>query len=109
MVEAIVKRLTPSSPLSYLRSLEEAYEKGWLLSTSEVAGLLGLSPKTIASYGHSFEDAGFVFTRYGRRKGGEIAWMVGKPEELELSVNAFSGGIKEAFSDDYDPLGSEAN
>ena len=104
VVEAIVKRLTPSSPLSYLRDLEEAYEKGWLLSTSEVANLLRLSPKTIASYGHSFEDAGFVFTRCGRRKGGEIAWMIGKPEELELPLISSSLSIKEALSDDYDPL-----
>ena len=104
VVEAIVKRLKPSSPLFYLRELEEAYEKGWLLSTSEVADLLRLSPKTIASYGNSFEDAGFVFTRCGRRKGGEIAWMIGKPEELQLPLISSSLSIKEALSDDYDPL-----
>ena len=103
VVSALVKRLTPSSPLSYLRELEEAYEKGWLLSTSELAILLRLSPKTIASYGSSFEDAGFVFTRCGRRKRGEIAWMVEKPEELQLPFNSSSVSIKQAFSDEYDP------
>ena len=103
VLEAIVKRLAPSSPLSYLRDLEEAYEKGWLLSTSELANLLKLSPKTIASYGDSFEEAGFVFTRCGKRKKGEIAWMIGKVEEVEYPYNSSGLGIKEVFSDDYDP------
>ena len=103
VLEAIVKRLTPSSPLSYLRDLEEAYEKGWLLSTSELANLLKLSPKTIVSYGDSFEEAGFLFTRCGKRKRGEIAWMVGKAEEVEYPFNYSPIGIKEVFSDDYDP------
>ena len=103
VVEALVKRLVPSSPLSYLRELEEAYEKGWLLSTSELGILLRLSPRTIASYGGSFEDAGFVFTRCGKRKRGEIAWMIEKPEELQVTLNSASISIKEAFSDEYDP------
>ena len=103
VLEAIMKRLAPSSPLNYLRDLEEAYEKGWLLSTSELANLLKLSPKTIVSYGNSFEEAGFVFTRYGKRKRGEIAWLVDKPEDLEFPLNSSSIGIKEVFSDEYDP------
>lgn len=38
-IEAVVKRLIPTnrSSLNYLRDLEEAYEKGWLLSTSEIS------------------------------------------------------------------------
>jgi DNA-binding transcriptional regulator YhcF (GntR family) len=84
MVSAIVQRLIPHHPLDYLQALESAYEKGWLLSTSELADLLKLSPKTIASYGLSFEDAGFVFTRCGKRKRGEIAWKVEKAEDFDL-------------------------
>lgn len=81
VVEAIVKRLMPTpSRLSYLRELEEAYSQGWLLSTSELADLLKLTPKTIAEYGDEFNDAGFTFTRAGKRKGGEIAWKIGKPK-----------------------------
>ena len=34
----------------------------WLLSTSELAQLLKVSPKTVRSYGEQFSDAGFVFT-----------------------------------------------
>lgn len=80
MVETIVKRLVPvPSRLSYLRELEEAYSNGWLLGTSELADLLGLTPRTIADYGDEFNDAGFTFTRSGKRKGGEIAWRVSKP------------------------------
>lgn len=103
MVETILKRLNPSSPLSYLRDLEEAYEKGWLLSTSELSMLLKLSPKTIISYGDSFEEAGFIFTRCGKRKRGEIAWKIEKTEELEYVLNSSPIGIKEIFTDEYDP------
>jgi hypothetical protein len=80
VVEAIVKRLMPApSRLSYLRELEEAYSNGWLLSTGELADLLGLTSGTITDYGEEFNDAGFTFTRNGKRKGGEIAWRVSKP------------------------------
>ena len=46
-IEAVVKRLIPAnrSRLNYLRDLTEAYEKGWLLSTSELADLLESEPK----------------------------------------------------------------
>ena len=106
LVEAVVKRLVPSSGsrLSYLRELEEAYEKGWLLSTSEIASLLGLSPKTIREYGKEFEDAGFVFTRAGTRRRGEIAWAIGKKEEFDVPSNNSVLNFKEAFSSDYDPV-----
>ena len=80
VVEAIVKRLMPGGGrLNHLRELEEASEKGWLLSTSEVADLLTLSPTTVRGYGEQFSDAGFVFTRAGTRKRGEVAWEISKP------------------------------
>lgn len=105
VVETIVKRLLPhsGSRLSYLRELEEACEKGWLLSTSEIADLLGLSPKTIAAYGQEFEDAGFVFTRVGIRKGGEIAWAIDKQASVAAPPFQSEIGIKEAFSSAFDP------
>lgn len=79
VVEAIVKRLVPGvGRLNHLLWLEEAYEKGWLLSTSEVADLLKLSPATVRGYGEQFSDAGFVNTRAGTRKRGEVAWEISK-------------------------------
>ncbi|NJO93300.1 MAG: hypothetical protein HC820_01085, partial [Hydrococcus sp. RM1_1_31] len=103
VVEAIVKRLLPSTGnrLSYLRELEEAYERGWLLSTSEVADLLGLSPKTIAGYGQEFSDAGFIFTRAGTRKRGELAWAIDKQSSVGTLPQKSVIGIKEAFSADF--------
>lgn len=96
IVEAIFRRLIPMVPvqapvverspgtrLAHLRELEEAYEKGWLLSTSELADLLGLSVNTVRGYGEQFEEAGFVFRRVGHRARGEIAWQVGKLTLLE--------------------------
>ena len=82
LIEAIASRLMPMiasqlkptpDPLASLRGLEEAYRNQWLLSTSELAQLLKVSPKTVRSYGEQFSDAGFVFTRAGTRKRGEVA------------------------------------
>jgi hypothetical protein len=65
-------------PLAYFEALERAVRNGWLLSTSEVAFLLDLSPSEIRSYGDRFTEAGFVFTRAGFRSKGEVAWRVSK-------------------------------
>ena len=104
-IETVVKRLVPQSNnrLNYLKELEEAYQNGWLLSTSEVSDLLGLSPKTIASYGLEFNDAGFTFTRVGTRKGGEIAWSIDKQSNWMESGADSTKAVKEAFSDVFDP------
>lgn len=80
LVPAIVRQLPAVStdPVAHLRALEEAYQNGWLLSTTELAALLKLSKSTVRGYGSQFSDAGFVFTRAGTRKRGETAWSVGK-------------------------------
>ena len=97
MVPQSTKRLT------YLEELESAYSNGWLLSTSEISDLLGLTPKTIASYGQEFSDAGFTFTRAGTRKGGEIAWSIDKQSEWIESTSSSIKDVKEAFSEMFDP------
>ncbi len=105
VIETVVKRLIPNnrSRLTYLRELEEAYQNGWLLSTSEVADLLGLTPKTISNYGQEFSDAGFVFERAGIRKGGEIAWSIDKEyEQLDTGLSS-TKAVKAAFSEAFDP------
>lgn len=87
LIPAIVRQLpglaTATDPVAHLRALEEAYKNGWLLSTRELATLLKLSPSTVRGYGSKFEDAGFVFTRAGQRKGGEVAWSVGKQKKTK--------------------------
>lgn len=65
-------------PLKYFETLENAAKNGWLLSTSELAELIDLSSREIESYGDRFSEAGFVFSRAGYRKNGEIAWKVAK-------------------------------
>ncbi|TVQ08188.1 MAG: hypothetical protein EA368_12305 [Leptolyngbya sp. DLM2.Bin27] len=65
-------------PTQYFETLENAARNGWLFSTSEVAGLLDLSPQEIKGYGDRFSEAGFTFSRSGYRKNGEIAWKVTK-------------------------------
>ncbi len=104
-IETVVKRLIPSSRsrLTYMRELEEAYQNQWLLSTSEVADLLGLSQKTITNYGQEFSDAGFLFERAGIRKGGEIAWSIDKVSNRIETLSSSSRQVKEAFSEAFDP------
>ncbi len=69
-----------------------------------MGNLLGLAQKTITGYGQEFSDAGFVFTRVGMRKRGEIAWAIDKQtsdwnEQLPSSTKS----IKAAFSEAFDP------
>ncbi|NJL85885.1 MAG: hypothetical protein HC886_07755 [Leptolyngbyaceae cyanobacterium SM1_1_3] len=74
-------RLQPSqnvNPLDYYQVLEQASACGWKLKTSEVAALLGMKDSEVTQHGDRFSEAGFVFTRSGRRSGGEAAWRVSK-------------------------------
>ena len=74
-VKADVK-LTPEPTLKHYENLEKAYEKGWLLSTSELAGLLKMSPGSIQ---REFERGSFRFVKAGKN-GRESAWKVLKSE-----------------------------
>ena len=64
---------TEPDPLANLELLDRVAEKGWLLSTSQLAPLLGLKSLHRAE----FCRYGFRFTRVGRN-GAESAWRVGK-------------------------------
>lgn len=64
--------------MQYFEKLENAARNNWLISTSELAELLDLSPQDVKSFGDHFFEAGFVFSRSGYRKNGEIAWKVSK-------------------------------
>jgi hypothetical protein len=68
-----------SDPLAPQRALEEAYQHGWQLSTSQLAQILGLSPKNLGRY-QSFERFGFTFTK-GGRQGQQATWMVTKEND----------------------------
>ena len=79
LADAIAQRITPpSNPLAELEALEKAYEKRWILSTSQLGSILKLNSKTLIRY-KSFERHGFTFTRQGQ-VGAEIGWRVGKVE-----------------------------
>jgi hypothetical protein len=81
IVSEVVTRIggvSEPDPLQYFDRLESAARNSWLLSTSEIAGLLDLSPREIEDQGDSFFEAGFIFSRSGYRKNGEIAWRVTK-------------------------------
>lgn len=67
-----------SDPLAPQRALEEAYQHGWQLSTSQLAQILGLSPKNLGRY-QSFERFGFAFTKCGRQ-GQQVTWRITKDD-----------------------------
>lgn len=58
--------------------LERVADRGILLSTSEIAALLGLSPAAIIIHKTSFVRRGFVFTRRGK-EGREAVWEISSP------------------------------
>jgi len=79
LVEALTQRLPsplPTDPLANLEALEKAAQNGWLLSTSQLAPLLGL--KTLG--GKELQRYGFTFKRVGRN-GAESAWSVAKARQ----------------------------
>jgi hypothetical protein len=60
-------------PIANLKALEEACSNGWLLSSSQLAPLLGLKTLT----GKEIHRYGFICTRAGRN-GQESAWKITK-------------------------------
>ena len=78
LVNQLNANLITSDPLSDYEALERACRNGWLLSTSRLASLLGLSPKTLVSH-KKLSRYGFLFTKEGRN-GIETAWRVSKSQ-----------------------------
>jgi biotin operon repressor len=70
LVSAIAHAMRPpADPLTHLEQLQRASEAGWLLSTSDVRNLIGVTPSHGCSrYGFDFEKAG--------KNGRETAWRV---------------------------------
>ncbi len=71
---AIANHLSSSSPLRHNRELEEAAEKGWLLTTTEVKSLIGVKPHT-AKGEITYKRGCWVFSKAGRM-GNLTAWRV---------------------------------
>lgn len=73
LVEAIARHFAPKAePLAHYTALERAIDHRWLLSSAEVAELIGVRPK-----GDNFERGSFAFNRTGKI-GGQSAWLVSK-------------------------------
>ncbi|WP_246140454.1 hypothetical protein [Euhalothece natronophila] len=73
LIRLLADQLQPArSPLQNWRELEEACEKGWLLTTQQVYELVGSKP-----HGATWERGAFIFTKAGKI-GREIAWEIEK-------------------------------
>lgn len=60
-----------ADPLAHIEALQRACDRGWLISTSELAPLLKLAKLS----GQTIERYGFTCTRSGRN-GAESAWLI---------------------------------
>jgi hypothetical protein len=58
--------------------LERASAKRWLLSTSDLAHLIGLSPSTVVKH-EQLSRWGFSFVKCTERTGREVNWTVKRP------------------------------
>jgi hypothetical protein len=74
LVEALARHLRPAEPLQHLKELELAVTNGWLLSSSEVEGLLGCKPR-VKKGEQQFTRGSFYFVRSGKI-GNQSAWKV---------------------------------
>lgn len=62
--------------LENLDALERAYQNHWILSTSQLAEVLGVAGKTLSRL-PEFDRHGFHFSRNGE-VGNEIGWTISK-------------------------------
>lgn len=73
----------PESYAAQLRArfefLERASSRGWLLSTSDLAQLIGLEPTTVVRH-EQLSRWGFTFVKCTERKGREVNWAVQRPK-----------------------------
>ena len=82
--DRIVSRLQPYDPTWYMTVLEQAAEKGWLLTTAEVRELIGVKP-TAAKGEDIYRRGCWLFTKEGKI-GNQTAWRVSKQGENELKI-----------------------
>ena len=73
----------PGSNAAQLRErfefLDRASERGWLLSTSDLARLIGLEPASVVKH-DELSRWGFTFTKCTERSGREVNWAVKRPK-----------------------------
>jgi hypothetical protein len=73
----------PESHAAQLRErfelLDRAANRGWLLSTSDLALLIGLEPASVVRY-EQLSRWGFTFVKCAERTGREVNWAVKRPK-----------------------------
>ena len=68
------QRTEQSTPIDDLETLQKVLDNGWLLTTTKLAQIIGLSPKTIGQKKQNYY-CGFVFTKVGRQ-GKQSLWKI---------------------------------
>ena len=83
-VKLAISQLTsklPSDPLQYMRTLEEARESEWLLTTKELQQLIGVKPKTKKGQDR-YKRGCWVFIKSGKI-GSQTAWLITKENKSD--------------------------
>ncbi|BAQ63193.1 predicted transcriptional regulators (plasmid) [Geminocystis sp. NIES-3708] len=70
IVLKIIKQIQPSNPINHWEKLDQAVERGYILSTKEVTELLGTKPN-----GKEWTRGAFKFIRFGKI-GNQAGWQV---------------------------------
>ncbi|MBD2395843.1 hypothetical protein H6G11_16485 [Cyanobacterium aponinum FACHB-4101] len=69
-VEKVIEKVRPSNPIDHWEKLDQAAERGYILTSKEVAELLGTKPK-----GKEWIRGAFKFIRFGKI-GNQTGWRV---------------------------------
>jgi hypothetical protein len=74
LVEALAHAVQPPSPLRNWRELQEAADRGWLITTTQVQQLTGAKP-AVRGGETTWGRGSFTFTKAGKI-GNQLAWKV---------------------------------
>lgn len=70
IVLKVIEQIQPSNPINHWEKLDQAVERGYILSTKEVTELLGTKPN-----GKEWTRGAFKFIRFGKI-GNQAGWQV---------------------------------
>jgi hypothetical protein len=86
LLEEILKRVNQYDPTWYMIALERAANSKWILTTSEVKQLIGVTPTTKKGE-RTFKRGCFVFVKSGK-VGNQTGWRVMKEIATENPYKA---------------------
>ncbi|MBW4548383.1 MAG: hypothetical protein KME25_28690 [Symplocastrum torsivum CPER-KK1] len=78
-LDTVVKVFLEQRVKEQIKCDDQASDRGWLLSTSDLAMLIGLEPASVVKH-DELNRWGFIFTKCTERSGREVNWAIKRPE-----------------------------